>query len=290
MEILVLASGSSGNAAVVRSGRTSVLVDVGISALAVRRRMEAFGVSPSELDGVLLTHEHTDHVRGLRVLLKRHRLPVWATNGTWSGVEARATSGGELSSGRRLRVGCLDITPVSTSHDAREPVAMILDDGSCRAAIMTDTGVVTGLLKQRLSGCRLLLVEANHDADLLRRGPYPWPLKQRIASRLGHLANHQLREALTDLVGPQLEGVVGMHLSEQNNQPELVRHVLGESVGESVGIGVATRSQMVRISIAGADDDPGGAGSQGPQSGRPGVAVEHRPAPPGRRRSGRDQA
>jgi len=272
VEVLVLASGSSGNAAVVRSDGTTVLVDAGISALAIRRRMEAFGVALTDLDAVMLSHEHTDHTRGLEVLLKRHQVPVWATQGTWAGVGVRCDGGGELVSGRTLDVGSLQVTPVATSHDAREPVALILDDQRTRAAVMTDTGIVTSLLRHRLAGCQLLLVEANHDADMLRRGPYPWPLKQRIASRLGHLGNHQIEEALAELVTPELAGVVGMHLSEQNNEPELVRRLLRSVVQPRTAVEVATRTRMVRISIA----ENGGA---------EGVELEHRLAPEGRGRA-----
>jgi len=272
VEVLVLASGSSGNATVVRAAGTTVLVDAGISALAVRRRMEAFGLALTDLDAVLLSHEHTDHTRGLEVLLKRHQLPVWATQGTWAGVGLRSNGGGELVSGRALELGGLTVTPVATSHDAREPVALVLDDCRTRAAIMTDTGIVTGLLRQRLAGCRLLMVEANHDADMLRRGPYPWPLKQRIASRLGHLANHQIEEALAELATPELAGIVGMHLSEQNNEPEIVLRLLRSVTADRAAVEVATRTRMVRVRV----DEDGGA---------EGVEIEHRLAPAGRGRA-----
>ena len=133
----MLASGSSGNAVLVRSGGTSVLVDAGVSALQIRRRLDAFGVGVDEVSAVLLTHEHSDHVRGLEVLLKRHRTPVWATAGTWSAIPGRSSGGGELASGRTVALGPLRITPVATSHDAREPVAMVVDDGTSRLALCT---------------------------------------------------------------------------------------------------------------------------------------------------------
>jgi phosphoribosyl 1,2-cyclic phosphodiesterase len=251
VEALVLASGSSGNAVVVRSGENTLLVDVGVSARQIRRRMEQFGVSPDELDAVVLTHEHSDHVRGLEVFSRRYPLPVWASSGTWSRLRVRTSSGGELRSGSPIHVGCLRVLPVSTSHDAADPVAFLVDDGDHRLALCTDTGVVTHLLEQRLRDSEVLLIEANHDADMLRHGPYPWPLKQRIASRLGHLANHQTEEALSRIGTGSLKAVVGMHLSEQNNRPDLVIDSLGGAAGSCPVVDVVTRWEMLRITVNG---------------------------------------
>jgi phosphoribosyl 1,2-cyclic phosphodiesterase len=250
VEVLVLASGSSGNAVLVRSGDAALLVDAGITALQIRRRLEAFGRSADDITAVLLTHEHSDHVRGLDVLAKRHRLPVWATAGTWSAMTARSTGGGELSSGRVVAFGSLRVTPVATSHDAREPVALLIDDGRHRLGLCTDTGTFTSLLEHRLAGCELLLLEANHDADLLRAGSYPWPLKQRILSRLGHLGNHQSAEAVDRLRSPALQAVVGLHLSAENNQPEMVLEALHEGVGGAVPVHCVPRTEMLRIELA----------------------------------------
>ena len=252
MEVLVLASGSSGNAVLVRSGDAVLLVDVGITALQVRRRLEVFGRSADDITAVLLTHEHSDHVRGVDVLAKRHRLPVWATAGTWSAMTARSTGGGELSSGRVVAFGSLRVTPVATSHDAREPVALLIEDGRRRLGLCTDTGTFTSLLEHRLAGCELLLLEANHDVDLLRAGPYPWPLKQRILSRLGHLGNHQSAEAVDRLRSPALQAVVGLHLSAENNQPEMVLEALHDGVGGAAPVHVVPRTEMLRIVLEGA--------------------------------------
>ncbi|HHQ47434.1 MAG TPA: hypothetical protein ENK19_00945, partial [Acidobacteria bacterium] len=135
------------------------------------------------------------------------------------------------------------------SHDAAEPVAYVLDDGTVRVGICTDTGVVTPLLAERFKACDVLLLEANHDADMLRHGPYPWSLKQRIASRLGHLANHQAQEALHRLVTPKLRGVVAMHLSETNNLPGLAQECFSGVVNGTIPIGVAGRHHMLRLSL-----------------------------------------
>lgn len=249
MEVCILASGSSGNAVLVSSGGTSVLLDAGISALQLRRRLEAFGHDPATLDAVILTHEHSDHVRGLEVLLKRHPLPVWASGGTWSALDVRSDGGGELRSGRELRIGSLRLLPVATSHDAREPVAVVVDDGHRRVALCTDTGIMTSLLEQRLAGADLLLLEANHDPDLLRHGPYPWPLKQRIASRLGHLSNHQAAESLARIGCADVRAVVGLHLSAENNTAELVGTALRQILGDRIPVTSVTRTEMLGLSL-----------------------------------------
>jgi len=251
VEVLVLASGSSGNAVVVRSGGTAVLVDAGVSATAIRRRMAAFGMTPADLDAVLLTHEHTDHVRGLEVLLKRTPLPVWATPGTASRLAVGAREGGDVSPGRAFAVGTLTVLPVPTCHDAAEPVAYVFDDGRHRLGLCTDTGIATTLLRRRLEACHALLLEANHDVDLLRHGPYPWPLKQRIRSRLGHLSNEQGAELAAALAWRELCAVVGLHLSEKNNDPALAREVLRAAVGPGVPVEVAPRDVMVRLLLDG---------------------------------------
>ena len=252
MEILVLASGSSGNAVLICSGATSILVDVGISALQVSKRLEAFGKAPDEIDAILLTHEHSDHVRGLDVYLRRHHAaPVWTTPGTWSKIDVRSVGGGDLYSGRTQRFGAFRVTPVAISHDAAEAVAYVFDDGEHSAALCTDTGIVTQLLEQRLQGCELLFLETNHDKDMLRHGPYPWHLKQRIDSRTGHLSNHQSCEAVDRLSSSTLKGVVGMHLSAENNCPNLVRDELRSAVGNGTLVGAVTREEMFRAFLDG---------------------------------------
>lgn len=249
MEALILASGSSGNAALIRTGGASVLVDAGVSALQLRLRLEAFGSSPEEVDGIVLTHEHSDHIRGLDVFLRRHRdAPVWATPGTWSALKVRSNGGGELQAGTTMRIGALRVTPVRTSHDAAEPVAFVFDDGSHSVAYCTDTGRFTTLLEQRLQGCDLLLLETNHDSDMLRNGPYPWSLKQRIGSSTGHLGNHQSGEAVAAVRSSVLKAVVGLHLSAENNCPDLVGETLREAV-DGIPVTAVTRNEMLRVAV-----------------------------------------
>jgi phosphoribosyl 1,2-cyclic phosphodiesterase len=250
VEVLVLASGSSGNSVLVRSGETSVLVDVGVSALQLKKRLECFGSAPDDVDAIFLTHEHSDHIRGLEVFLRRHReAPVWTTRGTWSRVPVKTRTGGEIETGRDYPVGSLRVRPVATSHDAAEPVAYVFEDGMQRVAVCTDTGVFTHLLEQRLANCDLLLIETNHDADMLRHGPYPWQLKQRIASRLGHLANHQTEEAMDRIRCAQLKGVVGLHLSAENNSTQLATDSLRRAMNGSCPVIAVPRTEMLRVTV-----------------------------------------
>jgi len=268
MEVVVLASGSSGNAVLVRSETGTVLVDAGISCLQIVKRLAAFDVSPDEIDAVLITHEHSDHIRGLEVFTRKHQLPVWATAGTWRRLDVRTDGGGEVVSGKTITFNGLTVLPVETCHDAAEPVAYMIEDSEHRAAVCTDTGVFSNLLAHRLSAVDLLLIETNHDSDMLRHGPYPWPLKQRIASRLGHLANHQAADAVQSLVTPELRCAVGMHLSAENNAASLAEDSLRRSVPPAVSVTSVSRHEMLRIS---------------PQGG--GAVLDKRPIPPSRRKA-----
>jgi phosphoribosyl 1,2-cyclic phosphodiesterase len=257
VRISVLASGSNGNATVVEADGTCVLVDCGISCRQLVTRMDALGIDPKTIDAVLLTHEHDDHVKGLEVFLRRYPVPVLATSGTVAAMAAPPPEARTLAPGREVRLGTVTVLPVPTSHDAREPVGFVLESAGHRVGFVTDTGVVTQLLAERLAGCHTLLLECNHDRDMLRMGPYPWPLKQRIASRTGHLSNEQSRGALEQLVHSGLDVVVGMHLSQTNNDPALVAHELAAVLAGS-GVRLAIASQHRALVIErGASRDAG---------------------------------
>jgi phosphoribosyl 1,2-cyclic phosphodiesterase len=246
----ILASGSGGNAVVVEAAGSALLFDCGLSYRQLSRRMATAGFAPTRLAAVLLSHEHDDHVKGLDVLLRHHGVPILATAGTAEGMPMRPPLEHALVVGRPVRLGAFEVVPLATSHDAREPVAWVVSHGGLRIGIATDTGIVDEALCQGLAGCHALLLECNHDRDLLRVGPYPWPLKQRILSRTGHLSNDQACAALERLVHADLEVVVGMHLSETNNRPAMVRAALKRVVaGSRVHVDVASQHEVLCVAL-----------------------------------------
>lgn len=195
-----------------------LLVDCGFTLKETTARLARLGISPDDIDAVLVTHEHADHVGGVARLARRHRLPVYLTHGTlrghgdWKGVDLQPFDGH-----RSFRIGTIEVDPVPVPHDAREPVQFVLAAGGTRIGVLTDLGHVTDVVVERFAGCGALLVEANHDIDMLMRGPYPWPLKRRIASPHGHLSNQQTAALLERIDLPDDCALVVGHVSEQNN-------------------------------------------------------------------------
>jgi len=227
MKFCTLMSGSSGNALYVETPETKVLIDAGKSGKALTQALEeASGSSPQDLDALLISHEHRDHVLGAGVLARRYHLPVYATEGTW---EEMNTQIGKLQEEQRhyinknqtLELGDLKIEVFSISHDARDPIGFLLSHGRKRLGIATDSGVFTSYMAKALHNVDCLVLEANHDPELLKNGPYPWPLKQRISGEKGHLSNQGAGEALLKTLGDKTKQVVLAHLSAENNRPEL---------------------------------------------------------------------
>lgn len=229
MRLATLGSGSRGNATLIEAGGTRVLIDCGFGVDETERRLATLGVDPGTLDAILLTHEHSDHVRGVGALTRRHRLPVWSTAGTWRGTHGAEPPTLHLFSSheRGFRIGDLRVQPYPIPHDAREPCQFLLEGDGIRLGMLTDAGTVTPHAAALLGDCDALVLEFNHDSDLLRDGPYPPRLKARIASPFGHLSNRQALELLDRLPVRRLRRLVAAHLSEQNNAPERVRACLG---------------------------------------------------------------
>lgn len=221
----LLASGSKGNAVLLSSPTTQVLVDAGLSGKETSRRLDKTFAHPGALQGLVVTHEHQDHVRGVGVLSRRFGLPVYLTRGT---LERLPHSVGTLAEvqlfqpGQAFTIGDLTFHAFSTSHDAADPVGFVVEHNGTRLGVCTDLGTATQLVKTRLAGCHGLIVEANHDPQLLMNGPYPFHLKQRIRSRHGHLSNEDTCHLLETLHHASLRTVVLAHLSEVNNRPDLV--------------------------------------------------------------------
>jgi phosphoribosyl 1,2-cyclic phosphodiesterase len=254
VRITVLASGSSGNATVFEAGGTRLLVDAGLSYRQLQRRLHEVGLHVRDLSAVVLSHEHSDHVQGLEVLVRHLQGPVLATAGSAAALDPGLRVEGTLVDGREMQLGALAVTPVATRHDAAEPVGFIVRHGDCKAGLATDTGCVGEALLEAFAGCRAVLLESNHDPDMLRVGPYPWPLKARIAADTGHLSNAQAQRAVERLCHPGLEVVVGMHLSRENNRPELAGRELARPVaGSEVRVAVADQLRPLLVELAAAD-------------------------------------
>ena len=236
MRFTSLGSGSRGNALLVEAGDVRVLVDCGFPAREIERRLVGKGVDPATLDALLVTHEHGDHSRGVGALARRYRLPVWMTAGTWS-----QKAWGDLPDlhlftchDRGFRIAGLAVEPYPVPHDAREPCQYIFRHAGRRLGCLTDAGCITPFMVDALTGCDALLLECNHDEQMLRNGPYPPSLQARVGGRLGHLNNTQAAALLGQLDPGRLRHVVVGHLSEKNNHPDLARSALLE-VADALG-------------------------------------------------------
>lgn len=227
-----LGSGSAGNALLVERGSTCLMVDCGFGLRETVARLQNHQRSPAELAGILVTHEHGDHIGGVFRLARKYGLPVWLTHGTWAAT--RETDAGLdlriIDSHRPFAVGELEVQPFPVPHDAREPVQFLFSDGERTLAVLTDIGEATPHVCAMLSGCSGLVLECNHDADMLARSAYPASVKRRIAGRYGHLENGAAAALLRQIDRSRLQHLVAAHLSERNNSPALVLDVLAQAL------------------------------------------------------------
>ncbi len=233
MRFASLGSGSQGNALLVEAGNTRVLLDCGFAARTAAQRLGSLGISPEQLDAVLVTHEHGDHVSGVFRLARRHDLPVFLTHGTYT-VAARGQT--QLPACRLIDshaafvIGDLEIQPFPVPHDAREPVQYVFSDGTSRLGVLTDSGSITLHIVDMLRHCDALILECNHDAALLAASNYPAVLKRRISGRLGHLDNAAAASLLRQIDTSRLQHLIAAHLSQQNNRPHLAVDALATAL------------------------------------------------------------
>jgi phosphoribosyl 1,2-cyclic phosphodiesterase len=236
----VLASGSSGNCTLIASPRTRVLIDVGLSRREVCQRLSGIGEDPHKLDAILVTHEHTDHVSGLPLLARKFKIPVYMTHlaapaVSWEDYQPKLET---FQAGTRLVIGDLEIDSFTIPHDAIDPVGFCVHSQGIKVGVVTDLGYVPDSIKFHLKGTHLLVLESNHDLEMLKVGPYPWAVKQRVMGRKGHLSNESASEFIRRDMDSTTETLVLAHLSEHNNHPELVR-LMGRQALEHRGL--ATR-------------------------------------------------
>lgn len=249
MRFASLGSGSAGNALVAEAGTTRLMVDCGFGLRETEQRLARLELTPQDLDGILVTHEHDDHAGGVFRFAAKHRLTVWITHGTLRAAQRYIPDHFDaplmvIDSHSPFSVGALAVYPFPVPHDAGEPVQYVLSDGAHKLGVLTDTGSSTPHIEQMLSGCDALVLECNHDLDMLMNGPYAWPLKKRVSSRQGHLDNATSATLLSRLDNRKLQHLIAAHLSEKNNTPELAVDALREVMNcAREWIGVASQAE-----------------------------------------------
>ena len=228
MELFSIASGSSGNCICVGNDRSHVMIDAGVSGKRIEAGMNTYDYTTPDMDGILITHEHSDHIMGLGVIARKYGLPIYATKGTVDAILTSSSVGKidtdlfhVIEAGVEFAVGDLTIMPMSISHDAADPVAYLLTDGTRRIGVVTDLGVYNEEIIRQMQGLDAVLVEANHDINMLQVGSYPYPLKQRILGEKGHLSNEASGQLLGRILHDNMKHILLGHLSKENNYAQL---------------------------------------------------------------------
>ena len=262
MRFCSIASGSSGNCIYVGSEDTHLLIDTGISKKRIEEGLKTLEVGGEQLQGILVTHEHSDHIQGLGVFSRRYGIPIYATKGTIAGILEYRCLGDmpeglfrEIEVDKVFSIGDIDIHPFAISHDAKEPTGYRLEQGGKSVAIATDLGTYDDYIVQNLQNLNALLLEANHDIHMLEVGPYPYPLKQRVLSNRGHLSNELSGRLLCDIIHDKLQYIMLGHLSKDNNYPELAKETVKLEVtlgnnpykGDDLSLVVANRDSISQI-------------------------------------------
>jgi len=255
MRFCVLGGGSKGNATYVEAGETRLLIDAGFSGKEIERRLLAIDVDPASLHAICLTHEHIDHIRGAAILSRRYHVPVVVNRATLAAAGSVLDNLVEavfFETGATIAFRDLHLHPFAISHDAADPVGFLCRANTLTLGYCTDTGVASRLISHRLSGCHGLVLECNHDIEMLANGPYPPPLKQRVRGKSGHLANVEAAILLRGLLHDQLQHVVLSHLSETNNTPQLAR----AAVAAMLAAAAEENAPVPAVSLA-CQDEPG---------------------------------
>ena len=237
MRFASLGSGSRGNATLIESGDTCVMVDCGFSIKETEKRLARLGKQADQISAILVTHEHSDHIQGVARVARKHSIPVWLTPGTYhSGKLENVEPAGFIDSHSEFLINDLTVIPFPVPHDAHEPCQFVFSDGEFRVGVLTDVGSITPHIVETLNGVDGLLLECNHDLDILMNGHYPESLKRRVAGDFGHLNNVQACELLSQMDRSRLQKLVAMHLSEKNNDLDVVYESLAKVMGVDAGI------------------------------------------------------
>ncbi|MCU0858551.1 MAG: MBL fold metallo-hydrolase [Pontiellaceae bacterium] len=245
LKVCVLGSGSSGNCTFVGTGKTRILIDAGLSARKTAERLEQIGERAEEIDAICVSHEHGDHIAGIRVFQKNHGTAVYANGGTLEAMLNDLKQEGltcrRFTTGSAFGIGDLTVEPFSVPHDAYEPVGFIIRSGGFSVGIATDLGIVTHLVREKLRTCRVIVIEANHDEALLHEADRPWSLKQRIRGNQGHLSNRAAAALMAEIAGDGLEHLFLAHLSSDCNSPDHARKTVETMLAEAGHAHIAVR-------------------------------------------------
>ncbi|TCO77932.1 MBL fold metallo-hydrolase [Marinisporobacter balticus] len=256
-----LASGSSGNCQYIASEKTSLLLDAGLSGKRITGAMVDIGEEIKNVRGILVTHEHSDHIKGIGILSRRFNIPIYANNNTWREMKCKIGKVDEeniryFQTGETFHIEDMKIKPYSISHDASEPVAFSFYGGDAKISIVTDTGYVDDTVKKEITGSDLLMIESNHDVEILKMGSYPWYLKKRIMGEQGHLSNEMAGEIIAEMMAMDIPitNVLLGHLSRENNFPELafetIKSVLASrniKVGVDINVDLTYRDRISKV-------------------------------------------
>lgn len=234
MRFTSLGSGSKGNATLVQSQETLIMIDCGFGLKEAEARLEARGIRPEQLSAILVTHEHGDHLKGAPMLARRYQVPLYATPGTARSLSKPLAEFRPINVHQRFSLGDLTIQPVTVPHDSREPSQFVIHCGPCRLGILTDLGSITPLIVDTYRHCDAVLLECNHDVQMLAEGPYPPSLKRRVGGHWGHLSNDQAAQLLSQIATERLQHLLVSHISDKNNHPDLALSALAEVLEHSV--------------------------------------------------------
>ena len=254
LKLYSIISGSSGNASLLTDGKTNILIDCGTSGKRATEALESLSVPASRINAIIVSHEHIDHTKGAGILARKYNIPIYATNGTHTKSDFGKLDDSlihKISPDVTYDISGIGITPFAIPHDASEPCGFILTDGHKKFATATDIGIMTDAILSRISGCDSVLLESNHDIDMLRFGEYPYALKQRILSDVGHLSNKAAAAAAFELVKRGTKHLMLGHLSDKNNLPDIAQMETynfltdnGVNVGSDVTLQVAERYKI----------------------------------------------
>lgn len=231
MKICLLASGSKGNSIYIESRNTAIIIDQGLSHKELKKRLSLRGLDLAKIKAILVTHEHSDHITGVGISARYLGIPVYATTGSLTKMD-KIFNGSEeviaIESGMKFSIGPMEIHPFSISHDAEDPVQYCIHSGKKKISVVTDIGFMSTLVTERIKGSDLLVIEANHDVDMLVNGPYPWQLKQRVRGRTGHLSNRSAAETIFNISKDGKPKIVLAHISGENNRADVAEKEVRE--------------------------------------------------------------